>query len=1244
MFESHGANAGSAEQPAVAAGTSDAPATELAPAELTQTQLAQAAPAGEPIGAVEELIGDVVLTHADGSTSAAAPGAPVYLNDVVTTPTGGAVEIRFVDGTRFSLGQDGEMTLDELVYNPGGGGNELDLSVAQGAFTFVTGAIAGAPGEGMEVRVPVGTIGIRGTAVGGGPAFATADPTDYTIVLLPEPGGRVGRVVLTDLNGRSVILDDALEGMDISSLGLAPGEPVQLTREQVIALLGQSIENIEDILNEVENFEAEDSPEDDVNPEAGPQQEGQLFNTVPNQGGIRTLLGETLSLGELTSAFTIGDQQGFGDRSGGPLGGFDPDGGLGNDGNEGGPNDGTQGSDGPTRTDDPIIDDGGDDGGEEPTGFILLTGGDGDDLLDASGFAGPTNITGNGGSDTLIGSDFGDLLNGSGGEDNISGGAGVDTAVFAGDFDDYVIEGAEGGFSVTDPNGETDFVAADVEFLSFDDQTVSTDDLGNEPEEDTEGSAIKTEVSVGAGAVLTFHFNFLDSEPPSQEPSFKDFAVLFINGEAFKLADVDDADRAIGSTAGVVIDVFDNQTGYGTFTLTFTEAGTYSLGIAVMNEGDTAYDAGLLVDEVSITGGAFNNGFENGLNGWESIGNVTVRGAVGGVSPSQGEQQALLVSNGAAPSQIENFLDLPLGTLEGVANQEVSSGNIEYDNTAPSEPIDADDGANVISVDADNGAAVQITAQANDPDGDPLTYSLTDNPEGLFQIDPVTGVVTLVEGGTLSGQAGSELSITVRATDQMGLFTEQDFTIVVTGDNEPPADLTDQDNAPNTISRNSQNGSVVGIIAFASDPENNAVTYSLTDDADGIFAIDATTGVVTLVNQSLLQEVETSSLSITIVANDGSTDSAPATFEIAVVNGATNGNEILFGTPDSDTIMGLGGNDEIHGLEGNDILRGGEGNDTVFGNDGVDNIFGGAGDDQLSGGEGNDLLGGGAGTDVIDGGTEDDVAAYTDTNIVNGIVVNLAGGVAANDGHGTTDSLISIEGVLGSSFDDTITGTDGFNSLDGEAGNDTLNGAGGIDVLLGGDGDDTLNGGADGDTLHGEGGNDTLNGDAGNDTLVGGAGNDTLNGGDNDDILSGTGGADAYSGGAGNDTLFLDTITAGGGSIDGGAGDDILNLGGTGLTLDLTNGINVSNVETINLTGAGNNTLALNANDVIDMNEEGNSLIVRGNAGDSLAFNDLGWSDTNEDITLGSTSFSIYANGDAQVAIENAITVSNAGG
>ncbi len=54
---------------------------------------------------------------------------------------------------------------------------------------------------------------------------------------------------------------------------------------------------------------------------------------------------------------------------------------------------------------------------------------------------------------------------------------------------------------------------------------------------------------------------------------------------------------------------------------------------------------------------------------------------------------------------------------------------------------------------------------------------------------------------------------------------------------------------------------------------------------------------------------------------------------------------------------------------------------------------------------------------------------------------------------------ISIEGTLGSAYDDTLIGSAAADRLAGNAGNDTLNGGAGDDILEGGAGDDLLNGG-----------------------------------------------------------------------------------------------------------------------------------------------------------------------------------------
>jgi Ca2+-binding RTX toxin-like protein len=82
-----------------------------------------------------------------------------------------------------------------------------------------------------------------------------------------------------------------------------------------------------------------------------------------------------------------------------------------------------------------------------------------------------------------------------------------------------------------------------------------------------------------------------------------------------------------------------------------------------------------------------------------------------------------------------------------------------------------------------------------------------------------------------------------------------------------------------------------------------------------------------------------------------------------------------------------------------------------------------------------------------------------------------------------TDTLLNIENLTGSAFDDTVTGNKFANRLDGGAGNDTLIGDLGADTLIGGLGNDIMDAGR------------------GEDILIGGAGADTLTGGTSSDIF-----------------------------------------------------------------------------------------------------------------------------------------------
>src|SRR5205814_608003 len=68
------------------------------------------------------------------------------------------------------------------------------------------------------------------------------------------------------------------------------------------------------------------------------------------------------------------------------------------------------------------------------------------------------------------------------------------------------------------------------------------------------------------------------------------------------------------------------------------------------------------------------------------------------------------------------------------------------------------------------------------------------------------------------------------------------------------------------------------------DPNGPAVTYSLSDNAGGRFAIDATTGVVTVANAALLNFEDATSHTITVQASDGAGPTTAQTFTIAVTD------------------------------------------------------------------------------------------------------------------------------------------------------------------------------------------------------------------------------------------------------------------------------------------------------------------------------------------------------------------------
>ena len=204
----------------------------------------------------------------------------------------------------------------------------------------------------------------------------------------------------------------------------------------------------------------------------------------------------------------------------------------------------------------------------------------------------------------------------------------------------------------------------------------------------------------------------------------------------------------------------------------------------------------------------------------------------------------------------------------------------------------------------------------------------------------------------------------------------------------------------------------------------------------------------------------------------------------------------------------------------------------------------------------------------------------------------------------------------GDGFDDVIIGAYG-----GDPGGHSS--AGESYVIFGGN----FTGGFE--TQIGTGGDDPLTADLGVavDVLIGGRGNDNL--------IS-DGGSDVLRGAAGDDRLTIPNGDfSGTRRIVGGSGIDTLELNGGGINLDLTTipDNRIIDVEVIDITGTGDNTLILNLREVLNISSHSNTLTVLRDAADVVEIGS-GWIGHGLEID-GSQTFAVFSQGAATLRVQS---------
>ncbi len=517
---------------------------------------------------------------------------------------------------------------------------------------------------------------------------------------------------------------------------------------------------------------------------------------------------------------------------------------------------------------------------------ILLAGLDGSDTL-----------RGTGANDTIYGNDgknivYDNVVD----NDTMYGGYGNDALY--GDFGDDIIYG---GSQAVDP-----FDDADTLFGGFGSDII----YGNGGNDNIFGNA-RADVIYGGFGSDTIYGNFVSVNDTSPDTIFGNEDSDLIYGSSGKdlifggsdVYDPDDAGDTIYGGAGNDL-IFGNggddalyggdgdDTLYGGFGVN-TLSGGAGQDVFYINGGTriTDRELGEKVFDDPTSAESEKNIFSAGNNQTIIITDFDESDRIEINTTSQNITfQDLVIKNGALPSLSTISVPSENAVIQVFFNNVASAVNLDMKNvivnggsakpssvntvsgsSTPAAPANAAPGVindsnitvNLISENASNGDTVGITASSTDPEGSPLSYSLSDNAGGRFAIDGSTGVITVANAGLLNYEIDASHVVTVVASDG-ALNTSQNFTINVGDIAEAPIDVTiSSDN----VDENSAIGTVVGTFD-TQDDAGDAHTYSLINNAGGIFRLS---GANLEVNGILNHEL-VGSYNIIVRSDDGNSN------------------------------------------------------------------------------------------------------------------------------------------------------------------------------------------------------------------------------------------------------------------------------------------------------------------------------------------------------------------------------------
>ena len=328
----------------------------------------------------------------------------------------------------------------------------------------------------------------------------------------------------------------------------------------------------------------------------------------------------------------------------------------------------------------------------------------------------------------------------------------------------------------------------------------------------------------------------------------------------------------------------------GTGTITNNDTSTLTISSPTVTEGDS----GTTTMTFTVTSP---KAVEGGFTVAFSVADITTNNSDYTVvtnSPltftgTANETQTITINiNGDDLAEATETLSVTLGTVTPVAPVAAASISSDASGTGT---ITNDDFAPVANSGGpyriNEGSGLPLNASGTtdaDTPGSNLTYLWDIDGDGQFTenitgASPILAVSDLVTLGLSNGLRRN--NVTVQVGDGTNISTASTQLTINNLPPSPPVDLLAD--AVDHVVDGSPNGTTVGIQVLSTDPGNDSVTYRFTDNAGGRFAINASTGVITIANSLLLNSQVSSSHTVTVVATDSDfADSQPVSFTIEV--------------------------------------------------------------------------------------------------------------------------------------------------------------------------------------------------------------------------------------------------------------------------------------------------------------------------------------------------------------------------